>query len=441
MIKKPVFPKILLLILLYCLVFILLVMIQFPRHGDPAQGRRILTSRSQESPFEVDPGEFVIAQARTRRDYDTALNRWRDQNFSQWNRIISQANDEDIIIAFIREAMNRQNYKPAVSAITPAFLNSGQRSYQSTVYLGQLDSTYKSLINADKEKLNVLARLINDKSPDFLKEPRVFEYFAVRGFGNLVEEGEKIIRSLDTAALDQEIIPGIFESYLFWKNNFPQKENPFENFLDEACLTIYHNLKQNQGKDRVLVFSEDRADTVLNLRLGKSLLNWAESEEDESWASLARSIIISVLLESNAGSIRGAFLVSDQGETGEDSSAPTLSTARLYRILGPGEYSPRALAVNAENNIWAWTASQTISAAENNNVLDISASFPAGETHYMIFRGIRSFAKIQLYDMDFRTDPQFERYDSSGWSYVPAEQCLLVKMKHRTTVEHIRIFF
>jgi hypothetical protein len=43
--------------------------------------------------------------------------------------------------------------------------------------------------------------------------------------------------------------------------------------------------------------------------------------------------------------------------------------------------------------------------------------------------------------MDFRTDPQFERYDSSGWSYNAQEQTLLLKMRHRATVEHVRIFY
>jgi hypothetical protein len=59
----------------------------------------------------------------------------------------------------------------------------------------------------------------------------------------------------------------------------------------------------------------------------------------------------------------------------------------------------------------------------------------------MIIRGIKAFTKIQLYNMDFRTDFQFERYDSSGWSYSTQEQTLIIKMKHRTAVEHIRVFY
>jgi hypothetical protein len=57
----------------------------------------------------------------------------------------------------------------------------------------------------------------------------------------------------------------------------------------------------------------------------------------------------------------------------------------------------------------------------------------------MIIRGIRTVSRVQLYGMDYRTDTQFERYDSSGWSYSAQEQSLIVKMKHRSSDEVIRV--
>jgi hypothetical protein len=145
-------------------------------------------------------------------------------------------------------------------------------------------------------------------------------------------------------------------------------------------------------------------------------------------------------MENSLGSVSAELVLSPGGEITENpSSTVTVPTARLYHILNPGEYYTRAVAI--ANNIWTWTAAQAISASLQNNVLDISVSFPIEETHYMIIRGIRPFSRIQLYDKDYRTDPQFERYDSSGWSYVSAEQSLLVKMRHRSVIEHIRIFF
>jgi len=62
-------------------------------------------------------------------------------------------------------------------------------------------------------------------------------------------------------------------------------------------------------------------------------------------------------------------------------------------------------------------------------------------SHFMIIRGVRPFIRIQLHGMDWRTDSQFERYDSSGWVYYPEEQTLIVKLKHRVTTENIRIIY
>jgi hypothetical protein len=157
---------------------------------------------------------------------------------------------------------------------------------------------------------------------------------------------------------------------------------------------------------------------------------------------VGRSIVLSVLsLTGGDGTLPASLAVSGEGIISEN-AGPRVTAARLYRILRPGEYYPRAAGIGAGvNGIWAWTAASAVSASQENNVLDISVGFPAGETHYMMIRGVRPFAKIQLYGIDYRTDPQFERYDSSGWVYSAGEQILILKMKHRAVSEHIRIFY
>jgi hypothetical protein len=392
-----------------------------------------------------NPQDFIIPEAQTRRGYEEALARWTDQNFSLWNRTVSSRNDEDLVIAFSGEAISRGVYKAAVSAVAPEFLNSGQRSYESSVYLGGLGDAYHSLAVSDREKLSRLSRLINEKSLDFIKEPHVFEYFALRGHGNFIDDGAELIRSIDPKTLPVDLTAGILEGYADWKQYRPYMENPFERLMDQACFVISESLRiaSGPGGDRVLVFFGTQGDAEFNMRLGRALLNWAEASGGASWAGIARSLILSVLsLGDSSGTVKAGLLISGEGDITVNSAPSRLTSARLYRILSPGEYFPHALSIGASvNSIWTWTAAPAVSASQENNVLDISVSFPAGETHYMILRGIRAFTKIQLYNMDFRTDPQFERYDSSGWAYAAEEQTLLLKMKHRATVEHVRIFY
>jgi hypothetical protein len=390
------------------------------------------------------PGDFILAAAETEEVYNEVLTRWRDQNFSLWNRTVSEQNDEDTVIALQGEAIIRGTYRAAAAAVPAAFLRSSARTYESSVYFGNMDQAYRALITGEREKLARLSRFINEKSLEFLMEPGIFEYFAIRGHQNYMDAGAELIRAVDPAILALDITPGILEGYVDWKIRRPGTENPFERLVDQACFVISESLKRISyaGQDGlVLSFYDDQADTVFNLRLGKALLRYAETGHDSLWAGIGRSLILSALsMGDAAGAVRAGLVLSGNGEIMEDTYRPGLTTARLYRILRPVDYSPRAEVVISPN-IWTWTAGSNITCSQEDNVLDITVNFPMVETHYMIIRGIRPFSKIQLYNMDFRTDPQFERYDSSGWVYYSQEQTLVLKMKHRAEEEHIRVFY
>jgi hypothetical protein len=193
----------------------------------------------------------------------------------------------------------------------------------------------------------------------------------------------------------------------------------------------------------VLVFQEGRADMEWNLRLGKALADWGEAADQDDWAAIGRSIVLSVLsLEKGDGFVPAGLNVDDQGHmVGGLENGQPVSSGRLYRLLRMGEYRPRAQALSpASAGLWAWTASPNISVTQEGQVLDMAISFPAGESHYMLIRGIKPFYRLQFFGMDWRSDSQFERYDSSGWVYYPQDQILTIKVKHRTPVEHMTLY-
>jgi len=363
--------------------------------------------------------DFIIPEAVSSETYSEAIKEWRDRNYSLWNRAVPSGNNEDVVVSLIGEALTRGTYGAAVASVPQAFLRGTARTYESSVYLGALDQAYRLLSTNEREKSSRISGNISEKSLAFLLEPEVFNYFAVRGNQNLINPAADLVRTIDPTILAMDIVPGIFEGYHDWMALRPGTENPFERLVDEALQVIFESLRRNDDGSQVFLSDDGLDDIEFSLRLGKSLLTYAETAGDSTWAGIGRSLVLSALYN---GSVLDAY------------------TAKLYRILNPLDTYPRALAINT-SGIWAWTTAEAISAVQQTDVLDISVSFPAGETHYMIIRGISPFSRIQLYNMDFRTDPQFERYDSSGWSYVSQEQTLLVKMKHRENVEHIRIIF
>lgn len=426
-------------------------MISLRAGGGPVVYRAV----PEKEPFR--PEDYILPQAAARQAYASAITRWQDQSFALWNGIISSQNDEDLVIAYGGEAVRRGAYRAAVSAVSPAFLAGNRRTHESSVYLGGMDQALRSFVSREREKFSRLSRLIDEKSPDFLREPHAFEYLAVRSHSGLVDGGIELIRSLDPSAVSLELSPGILEGWLDLRQYRSQGDNPFDRLMDQVVDIISEGvrgigeIRRAPGDSRgpspvpgnwVFVFSENQAEMEFNLRLGKALWAWAEDSGRNEWAGLGRSLVLSVLsLEDGAGTVPGGLSLSPGGEAGEI-PGPRISGARLYRLLSPGEYFPRPARIGSGvNGIWAWTAASALNAVQENNILDISVSFPPGETHYMMIRGLRPFSKIQLYNMDYRTDPEFERYDSSGWVYSAQDQILTLKMKHRSAVEHIRIFY
>jgi hypothetical protein len=388
--------------------------------------------------------DFVIAAAQTPASYTTMLNQWRDQNFPRWNRLIANSNDEELVVTFVGEALRQGVYKTAVEVVPGVFKNGNRRTFESTGYLGRLDLGLRSLVTTERGTLARLTTLLRDASPDIFRESHIVSWFAIRGRADQVTEVATMAREIDPATIDGELIPGIFEGFVDFSQYYPATENPFDALIEPAIalitsrLAAYHN--------GVLVFVDGRADTEYNLRLGKALMAYTEVAESglrsimgvSTWAGIGRSLVLSVLmLGDDAGAVPAQVRIEET-----EVSAARVSSSRLYHSLDFDGTYPHAVALNiGSGNAWAWTVAPSVVSTWGNNTMDIQVTFPTGETHYMFIRGITRPTRIQVYNQNWPSDPQYERYDSSGWTYSVSEETLLVKMRHRSPVEQIRLYF
>ncbi|MDR3122345.1 MAG: hypothetical protein LBU16_01010 [Treponema sp.] len=388
----------------------------------------------------LDPSSLILAAARDKRQYDEALDRWLDRSFALWSPAAGANPDEETALAYLAESARRGVYRSAVAGIS---LPEGpQRSFRSSVYLGRMDQGLRSSIAYERDNFSRLSRLIADGSADFLQDFHVIEFLALRGHDNLIDSAAAIVNSLADA--DLSLVPGILEGYVDWPAWRPDTDNPFARLMDQACLSLSERIVARG--ERIVVFDGDAADMEFNIRLGAALAAYGEQSGQELWAGLGCSLVLSVLaLADETGNAPLVLRLGANGEAEADGGpGSALGSARIYRLLRLGDYTARAVGLNAAGNgVWTWTAASEASANfdRENNMLDISAAFPRGETHYMFIRGIRPFAQIRLYNIPFRTDPRFETYDSSGWAYSPSEQTLMVKMKHQLPTEHIQIYY
>jgi hypothetical protein len=133
------------------------------------------------------------------------------------------------------------------------------------------------------------------------------------------------------------------------------------------------------------------------------------------------------------------FDFSARGNVREDMER--LDSAWIYHLLDIGEYAPHA--VHLGGSAWLWTAAPILSlnnAGAAQSPLDIAVSFQPGQTHYLFLRGVSRPASIQLHGVDFPSNSNFEQ-ESSGWSYSPSAQSVLLKLTHREAIEHIVVSY
>jgi len=374
--------------------------------------RTLISYRSKGEQKVLDPADFIIVQS---NNFENALSAWKDSCFAQWSQNAAVMQNEEDIIAFCAEALMRGRYTAAIAAIPGDFSTSARHSYRSAVFTGGMGNAYRTLNASESERMNHVTRLARERSPDILKEEHIIDYLYTRNNLSLANDVINIINDVAPEMLIQDYCPGLFEVYSDMKRWRPEIKNPIERVTEQILHLVLESLNHDTENDLVYASNSEGLSMDFSLRLGKAIIDWAQPEQNTEWAAIGRSLILSVITDNSGG-------------------------GKFYNVLKPGNYNPREVWL-ADGGIWAWTVSPAVKASYTSGNLNVDISFPSGSAHYVIIRGIKPFIKLQMHGQDWRTDNQFERYDSSGWIYYQQEQTLILKIKHRATLESIRVFY
>jgi len=366
-------------------------------------------SRNKQNTF--DPEDFIIEQV---SNYDSILRNWQNTSYTQWNQNVASLQSEDDIIAYSAQALFRGNYAAAIRSVSRDFINSPRHTFKSSGFVGGMPGAYSSFVSYENEKNNLITRLIRERSLNILKEEHILDYLFTRSNLVLANEVIDIINNASPDQLVSDHCPGLLELFFDMRRWRPEANNPIEHLTEQMISLISDNLNHDPENDAVYVSSSESNNSEFSMRLGKALVYWADATKNTDWSGIGRSLILSAVANGNAG--------------------------RLHNILNPTDYYPRASWLTNEGH-WIWTVSPSARASYIDSDLNISVSFPAGLAHFLIIKGVRPFNRIQIHGMEWRNDNQFERYDSSGWFYYQGEQILLMKIRHRVTVENIRIIY
>ena len=394
--------------------------------------------------------DYIISGAMGKTFYDDLVRQWRTTALNQWQQdVILTGTTEALVTSYIAESATWENYNSAVAKIPEEFVTGSAHSWLSAPYIGKLDQIIRNFIRSEQERGANLEKILAETPFDFFKEYKVMDYLLQRSKTQLFDESIRFVKSLPPANITTDMFPGIFECWWSYNRWYPGKENPFELLANQARLMVSESLHKDNDNLRVFSIEADRVDIFYNLRLGMAISSYGDACGNSEWAAVGRSLVLSALSFANKeASLPAALAVDENGKCVElpppanAEAAPRLTASEIYPYLDVSPYYPHAVGADTVMfGVWLWTASPAIGASYRNNVLEFAINFPLNSPHYLVILGLKPFSRIQMRGMDYRSDPQFERYNSPGWVYLPQEQALLVKLVNRTESEVIKIFF
>lgn len=362
--------------------------------------------------------------------------------------VASGALNERTVTAYIAEMGRIGMYQTAVDAVPEAFRRSSVRTFLSCPFLNTLESSWQSMIALDREERSELSRKFTENSPRVFEFPRLVPFLIDRGSPIFLDDIVRVASTIDLAKLTPLQAAGLIEIMQDMAVYSPDRSGSLL-LMAETCERI---LKESliQAQDKLYVLSRDNTiDVRSSLRIGQILRRYGRLPGNEQHWFHAGNLLITTLLshaDSGAGLPAGLVPVS----SGTSSSLPVPAEGRMLPpedvyplIMNDLSWYPRAVSLSREAGpgIWAWTAARSVAVSKTpDGAVRYTVRFPRGQTHYMVLNGIEPFTRIQLYGMDFRTDPRFESYNSSGYRYNAETRTLYLKMLHRDEAEDVVIY-
>ena len=330
---------------------------------------------------------------------------------------------EQVAVSYIAAQAEAGNYLRAVETVPDSVKKSKQRTYLSAPYFNTLEDMNENLEKVLKDYELRISESAEKGTFDLFTVQKIADFIYLHPGQNTVLKLLKNAAETDPAALSIAQISGILRVYVDLENLSYAYASMLEPVLD-SCIERITEACRYEGN--ILTISEN--DTFLSVNqavdTGIALLRFGKFRGDETLEKAGYAIVNSYLAENTSFDLR------------------TLSN--LYPIIAYNNlFYPHFEKISDSdgNKIWAWTCARSIKYDGNSDEASFTIDFPEGDTHYVILKGIPQFNTIYIYDMAFRTDPRFETYNSSGYVYKKSSETLLLKSRHKSQVEKVRLVY
>jgi hypothetical protein len=348
---------------------------------------------------------------------------------------------EKALAAFLAESLARGSYADALSRAKGAKDKWPEKlGYLSAPYLGGLVPKMKAFEAGDQAEIKRLTQLTADKSPSILEREGLLRFLVDRAPAQLSQDAIRYCAGLDPAKLTIRQASGLLACVIDARALLKDEENPFRASGAAADRLAAALRKTSSG---YFLATEDDGSTDLRLSLlaGSLLVSYGTAQSKPALVGAGQSLVEGVIGLADSQGFAPARVLAKSGALAERNGS--LAPEDIYSLLADNPYYPRevSFARDIAPGVWAWTCAPSLAVQSSAARYAFVATFPAGRSHYLAFYGIKPFANIQLYDIDYSPDNDFESYDASGYLYNKGAEALYLKMKHKKDAEDIKLAF
>ncbi len=352
--------------------------------------------------------------------YKQTLQNYLDTLISVYTKNLSSLSETGAT-TYIAEMASRGKYNTALDNVPDSIKKASGHSYISSPYFGSLKTVEKSFEDHIIDMQELIKKAINNHSLEIFTNTDIPEYIAQNANSN------NITKLLETLSESSNLTPTIqqaaeiIKTYNLLKQGNNSINSQFETFTKKCVQIIIKAITLNKNK---ITLSAEKNTAISNIsaaQVGTALIAYGKISGNSNFTHCGYLIINTYISQSESLSID--------------------ILTQLYPILrADNNFYPHYLKLS--NNIEIWTCANTITTTVNNNkAVTFDIDFPRGLSHYIILKGIKPFSAIQIYGLNFHTDPRFETYNSSGYVLIKQRNILLLKSRQKSQHEIIKIFY
>lgn len=331
---------------------------------------------------------------------------------------------EQTVMTYTATMGNIGRYNEALNSIPATFVRGTRRTYLSAPFLGGLARSAPGLDVQMENFRNMILQALQNSLCDVFTVNNIAEYILIN------ENSPEVLRLLSMPAsfTDNNFTvaqaAGILRVYSTLRNAGSENAQRLSPVLEPCVKKIADACKLDNNK--IHLAENDTSLSVINAIIaGDAFIQYGKISNYENLEKCGYLIVNSYISDLSGFDLR--------------------TMCEIYPIIvHTNTYYPHFVKIGEidGSTIWAWTIAHDIQISQDENrTLSIDIDFPLELTHYLYIVGINPFRRIQIYNMDFRTDPQFEIYNSSGYVYRTSMRGLLLKSRHRSQHEIIRLYY